>query len=324
MKRKIKRIALLGLCMCFLFGCQSAKEAKEQGELRLFLTVSQGDDFRNALISAAEETAKKEGVLLTASDANGDLERQIYDIKNAVKEGYDAILCAPVNADTALEIESIAGSIPVVFYNSCPEERWLKEDQYIYVGSNEGDAGSYQGEYVLEKLKGKSEINVAILQGEKGHSATKGRVKALLNKLNASGKKINYVFQDFADWDQEKAKKLFQLFLTTNQPYDCVLCNNDAMALGVIEACREAGIDDSKAMILGIDATESGCRAIQEGAMQFTVFQSAQGQGEYAVLAAVALAGGGSIKELEYAADDAKYVWIPYEKVTKSNVGNYS
>lgn len=310
--------------MCFLFGCQSAKETKQEGELRLFLTVSQGDDFRNALISAAQETAAKEGVTLTAADAGGDLERQISDIKNAVKEGCDAILCAPVNADTALEIESIAGSIPVVFYNSCPEEQWLKEDQYIYVGSNEGDAGAYQAEFVLEKLKGSSEINVAVIQGQKGHSATKGRVGALQKELNASGKKINYVFQDFADWDQEKAKKLFQLFLTTNQPYDCVICNNDAMALGVIEACREAGIDASEAMVLGIDATESGCDAILEGDMQFTVYQSAQGQGEYAVLAAIALARGGSVKELEYAADDAKYVWIPYEKVTKSNVGNYS
>ena len=45
---------------------------------------------------------------------------------------------------------------------------------------------------------------------------------------------------------------------------DCVICNNDSMALGVMEACKNSGIDCSTLPILGVDATADGCEAIRQ------------------------------------------------------------
>ena len=77
--------------------------------------------------------------------------------------------------------------------------------------------------------------------------------------MESSGKTINYVFEDYADWNQELSKHLFETFLRTGSPVDCVLCENDSMALGVIEACKEANIDLCSVAGCGCDGRRVRC-----------------------------------------------------------------
>ena len=143
------------------------------------------------------------GTELTVKIADNVIENQVEHIKLAVKEGYDAILCAPVSTDTIVELEANAKDIPIVFMNSSPDEKQLKEGKYVYAGSDEETAGKFQAEYVLNKYSNKSEINVVLLKGEKTHSGAIGRTEGVKQAFAESGKKINYVFDDYADWDTE-------------------------------------------------------------------------------------------------------------------------
>lgn len=326
----MKKRIILSIYMLFILvattACNSSSDNSDsisKNDIKLYMTVSINDTFRDALMETAKATAEKMGATLDTHDAQGSLETQLAQIQEAVDGGYDAILCNPVDIDTTLQLQVVAGDIPMIYWNSCPDESHLKANQYVFVGSNEEDAGKFQAEYILEKYASKDTINIAIIEGQDQHPATLGRSNALKDTLNDSGKTINYVFDDVADWDQEKARNLYNIFLKTGQTVDCVACNNDAMALGVIESCKANHVDLSTIDIIGVDATAAGCVALESDEMQFTVYQSATGQGEYAVKAAMALAQGKTLDGIDYLSENGKYVWVPFEKVDKSNVADY-
>ena len=317
-------LSLVMFGMSMLTGCGSGSGASSNEDVKILLVLNQMDSFRETLVAAARDTAEAEGVQFEFKDAEGSIENQVNYLKSAKAEGYNVILCSPINAETVVELKASAGDIPIVFVNSCPDEKQLKEGKYLYAGSDEFVAGQFQAEYVLSKLANRQEINVVLLKGERAHSATSGRTNGVKQTLESSGKKINYVFEDYADWDQNLAKHLFEIFLRTGSPVDCVLCENDSMAIGVIEACKEANIDLSTLPVLGVDATADGCAAIKNGDMAFTVCQSGVGQGRAAVQAAIRFAQGESVDSLEGVSEDGKYVWVPFEKVDSTNVAKYS
>lgn len=314
-------LAAIMLMTGILGGCQPSGGSKSS--IKIFFSVIEGGDYYETWADMAKKKAKELGITLDVEFADNSIEVQDEQIKRAVSEGYDAIMCSVVSTDTVNVIKELAGDVPIVFVNNAPDEKLLVADKDIYVASDEYMAGQYQAEYVLEQLAGKDEINVAILKGPGGSSATKGRTDGVKRVFETNGKKVNYVFEDHADFNPDKAKEVYTEFLKTKTSVDCVICNNDNMTLGAIAACEEAGADRSNTLFLGVDASADGCQAIVDGKMAFTVFQSSQGQAEAAVEAAYRLSKGESIEGMEGATDDCKYVYIPFEKVDAGNVADY-
>ena len=133
------------------------------------MCMSDGNDtFRAMLADAAASTAQNLGAQFDLVDAQNTIETQADQIRSAKEQGYDVILCLPVDADTAMNWNPSAGDLPIIFMNSCPADKRLKADQYMYDKLfNEQVAGQLQAEYVLDKMASKDEINVVIFKGEK-------------------------------------------------------------------------------------------------------------------------------------------------------------
>ena len=71
--------------------------------------------------------------------------------------------------------------------------------------------------------------------------------------------------------------------------YDCVICDSDEMALGVIDALEAAGRDPAGTPIVSVDHTAQGAAAVEEGSLYLTVDRNAALQARAAVAAAVNL-----------------------------------
>ena len=326
-KRIITGVLTSVLIALSVIGCGSSSSGGGGGStdgsgVKVFFSTLTLDDFKTLVMNSVIEAGKSSGVTVDVGEPCATVDDQVAQIRDAASKGYDAIICNPVDTDTALQLEVTAGDIPILFTNSQPDAAYLKPDKYMYVGSYEIDAGMMQADYVWNKLGKPSSLNVVLFQGQPGHPAATSRTKAVKKYFKQAGVNVNFVFNDTAYWDTQKAADEFKIFLKTGQPYDCVICNNDSMALGVVQAMNELGIDTSAIPVVGIDATVDGCKSILDGGMQFTVYQSAKGQGAACVEAAIALAKKGTTKDVQYVTDDLRYVWVPFEPVDKSNAGS--
>lgn len=316
-------ISIVGSTLIFTSGC--GQNNSSGSGLNFFFTIKDVDDsFRLTLQTSLETAAKNKGATLTTQYCGSSTDQQVEDIKAAAKSGkYDAIICVPVNAQTALQLEIAAGDLPVIFMNNKPDDDNLKANKYVYVSSDEYQAGEYQAEYIYDLLNKPSTLNAVILMGEPNHSGTIGRTDAIKSYYKSLDVNFNLVFCDYANWSDEEAKEMMKIFFKTNQDFDVIFCNNDTMALGAIKALEEAGLSASDIPVTGVDATSDGCASIAAGKLSFTVYQNGASQSTKAIEVAIALANGNSTKDIEGVNDTNTAFYVDFEKVTKSNVSSY-
>lgn len=325
--KRILTCILTGVLVALTIAGCGSKSGSGSGSIdgsgvKVYFTTLTLDDFKTLVMNSIKDAGAKSGVQVDMGDPCATVDEQVAQIRDAAAKGYDAIICNAVDPETALQLEVTAGDIPIIFTNSQPDAAYLKADKYMYVGSYEMDAGAMQAEYVWNKLGKPSSINIALFQGQPGHPGAIGRTKAVKKYFKENGVNANFVFNDTAYWDTQKAADEFKLFLKTGQSYDCVICNNDSMALGIIQAMEELGIDYNKIPVVGVDATADGCQSILDGKMQFTVYQSAAGQGQSCIETAVAIVKKGTAKDVQYVTDDGLFVWVPFSPVDESNAAS--
>ncbi len=289
----------------------------------LFLMTDVNDTFRATLSDAIIAAGKSQGVTLDMVETGSSVEDQVDFVTTAKSKGYTAIILRAADGSTALQMNVASNGLPIIYVNNEPSSDHLTSDKYIYVGSDEGEAGKFQAEYVLKKMGNPSSLNVIIFEGEKGHSGAIGRTKAVVKTLKENGCNANYVFKDTANWSDTEAEYKLGIFMKTGQSVDAIFCNNDTMALGAISGMKKYGLDYTKIPVCGVDATADGCTSIEAGEMAFTVLQNAAGQGAAAVQAAILLGSNGTLNGIDGATDDGKYIYIPFEPVDASNVSKY-
>ena len=284
------------------------------------MILSARDEFLSTLEVGAKEAANKLGVNLTTQDANNDSSLLLQYIEASRNAGEDAIIINVVDPETVPQCIEAAGDMKVVFVNRQPSLDVLKDGEVVYVGTDETLYGTEQGNYLADifQEEGKTDINVVLFMGELGLDNVTKRTNSAKEALAANGLNVNYVYEATANWDRITAMNLFSQFMGSGETVDAVVCNNDEMALGVIEAMKTTGSNEVICPVVGIDATDVGCAAVQSGDMACSVFQDPVAQGEGTITCALGLLNG---TEIEGLVDN--YYNITPQLVTQENVADF-
>ncbi|MDY3619131.1 sugar ABC transporter substrate-binding protein [Agathobaculum sp.] len=301
-------------------GEQATNEGGAAEKYQVGFSIAMRDQFWTSMENAMKPFAEENNIDLSILDANQDVATQLGQVQTWAADGYDAAVIGLANNDSAEDVLAAAGDMKVVFVNRQPNLDVLKDGQVVYVGTDETLYGTEQGNYLakLFEADGKTEVNIAMFTGTLGLDNVTKRTNSAKAALEANGIKANYVFENTAEWDRGKAMDQFSQFMGTGETVDAVICNNDEMALGVIEAMKTNGDKTVFCPVVGIDATDVGCAAVKAGDMACSVFQDPVAQGEGTLKCALGLIKGEAIDGLV-----DNYYNITPQLVTKDNVDNF-
>ena len=325
----MKKIIVFALMLTVLSAALFAGGAKDSGLPQIGVAIYKFDDtFMSYVRNAIEQNAQGKAQVTTVDSQNAQ-PTQNDQVDQFITKKMKSIAINPVDRTAAGTIvdKAKAGNVPVVFFNREPfPEDMKKWDKVYYVGAKAEESGTMQGQIAAEwwiANKGKDTVlRYIMLKGEPGHQDAELRTEYSIKAVEAAGIKVQLLAVDTAMWDRPKAvEKMDAFWARFGDQIDMVFCNNDDMALGVIESLRKVGFfSGGKYLpVVGVDATAPALQALSEGTLLGTVLNDAKNQGKATYDLAYALATGANPSAAGWTITDGKYVWVPYQKVTKDN-----
>lgn len=238
-----------------------------------FSQIGSESGWRAAETTVTQQQAEERGIDLRFSDAQQRQENQIAALRSFIAQGVDAILVAPVVAtgwDAVLEEAQEAG-IPVVLL-----DRMVDSDPSLYltaVGSDLVEEGRQAGRWLVDAAGGE-ECRVVELQGTTGSSPAIDR-KAGFEEAIADAPNIEIVRSQTGNFTRSEGKTVMESFLQAEnggQDICALYAHNDDMAVGAIQAIKEAGLQPgTDILVVSIDAVPDIFLALAEGEANATV-----------------------------------------------------
>ena len=310
----MKRSALIALtALTALIGPAIADEAA--AKTKIYVSIAKTNDrFIDILSGAVSQAAGNDpDIDLTLVNANNDGQTQLNQVRDAIAAHADAIVILGVDGKTEVAAGNMAaaGKVPLVFLNRLPPADRFAGKVSI-VSSNDLVAGRLQMRLIADKLHGAG--NIVILRGEEGHPAAAQRTQGV-KEILAEQPGIHLIEEATGNWQRDQGEQLITKWLASGEHIDAILCNNDEMAIGAINALKKAKIPAGKVLVAGVDGTPDGLDAIRGGYLTLSLLQNAKAQGAQSLVDAKKFA------DHQYA---DFYDWVPYELILPSNVEQYA
>ena len=211
--------------------------------------------------------------------APDDVAQQIALVAEALRSRPDAFVFTPVHesaVDEAIAAIDAAGVPLVNFIN-----RMHRGKRIAFVGSDDRALAIAVAERLFAHLNGAG--NVAFMQGTPGAITSRTRLEGFVEAARRHPG-IVVVDECAGDYQHETARRVMQQLLARASRIDGLLCANDVMALGAIEAMTAAG---RMIPVVGVNALPEAIAAIKRGTLLATVDFDATKMGCVATEAAI-------------------------------------
>ena len=255
-------LLVLAAAFC-LAGCGSTSSS---GKV-YYLSHRDGDAFTDLIKSNFDAKAKSSGIEVEYFDAKGDANLQIDQLKAAIeaKPGVIVLLAVDGTAIVPVVEKANEAGIPIVITN-----RGLNGGKFISCMANERQAGIMQGEYMAKNLP--PNAKVVYLEGESGFAGSEERKAGFKEACLDKRPDIQLLASTVGNWSTADALKNVTLWTKLFPQIDGVIAANDGMAIGAVQALRDAGRLNG-CLVSGVDAVESALQLVKKGEMAQTVQQ---------------------------------------------------
>lgn len=308
---------------------KEAIEGKDPAEVKVGISIYQFADnfmtlYRNELQKYLVDELGLKAENISIMDGKNDQSEQMNQIRNFVTQGFDVMIINLVQASSEPDVTNICNEagIPVVYINREPdaaeEERWESEGlNATYVGCDARQSGTYQGEEILETankgdINSDGKVSYIMIQGDPENVDAQYRTEFSVKALTDAGMEVEELLKQRGDWDQAKAQQIAQDALNQyGDKIEVIFCNNDAMALGALQAIEAAGRKVNEDIYLvGVDALTEAVQNVIDGKQTGTVFNNHFAQAQAASDIAVKFLSGEKVDAVNM---------VNYEKVTQDN-----
>lgn len=341
MRRKCLVLAgTLGLVAVTAGGCKGNEEEAVKN-IKIGITLyDQYDTFISEMMTkfteyaADKEEATGVAINVEVMDASQSQLTQNEQVKSLIDKGCDVICVNLVDRTEPTTITDLAENkqVPIIFFNrelvAEDLERW---SELYYVGADALQSGVFEGELAANAFKTNAKMDkngdgicqYVVLEGEAGHQDSIVRTEYSVNTLIENGVEAEKLGYAMANWNRAQAQTKTAALLTQfSGKIELIIANNDDMALGAIDALRDSQLPrEDWPGVVGIDGTDAGLLAVENGEMLGTVYNDKEGQAREMLNLAFAIATNGDKDGIPLI--DGKYVRTPYHKVTQENVEDY-
>lgn len=232
---------------------------------------------------------KELGADVFVQNANNDDNDQLKQAKYLLDQNIDVLILVPNDLEKAAAVVQMAqrSGVKVISYDRLV----TRSNADLYISFDSEEVGRLMAKFLVEKIP---RGNYLIINGAKTDHNSKlikdGYDQVLEEKIINND--INIIAEEWAtDWMSEYAFEVTDELLQRGEKIDAIICGNDSLAGGAIEALAEYRLA-GKTLVVGQDADLAGCQRIVEGTQLGTVYKPIDFLAEKTAQMAIKLAKG--------------------------------